>query len=41
MVMEQIEKYTLPTIAAMNSFVTGGGAIVAASGAVRIASADV
>ena len=41
MVMEQIEQCAVPTIAALNGFVTGGGAGVAASCAIRIASADV
>ena len=40
-VMEQIEQCAVPTIAALNGFVTGGGASVAASCAIRIASTDV
>ena len=41
MVMEQIEQCAVPTIAALNGFVTGGGAAIAASCALRIGSRSV
>ena len=41
LVMEQIEKCAVPTIAALNGFVTGGGVSIAASCAIRIATDDV